>query len=652
MSLTQRPRHNTHARLSFASLFSTARHVSRRSRLWKAVGGAVAALLAVGMVGMGFSLAASASSTATTVKYGTTFTYNGVDSWTVTNTGGSTSLNAIGSTQKWLCSPNNVGAGVTACTTGSYIFTSLDKNTAGQSCAYVQGDGSPTYGSWDTVPNESAKGVCADEPSVSPTPTGTPCVSSPTYAYTYNATTSSGVVSVTNAGANIGDKLCDTLHARATTWNYQRPTTGNSPSWSQDLDSYQDVVVDTIGDHSYAAPNVTGVCQQHDIYATFLADWTTALKLPAVLTAPGQGVGAPEPPFLHGAFAGKHLLPTSPNPTYHADVSTGCSVTSAPVVSASAGTCTYSNGRSNTPVVLTYDNTGSNLLVTFSVTGDSSLDRTVAGGSVVTVTGSPLVFPASQTYTVSASAKDYSHTFTLPVSSTDCAPPPEVRMAVTDPHASTCENTGESELASWIFVALSPNASYKIDGTPVTTAYTSVTPGSHVVTVDAVGNVVLVGENNEWSGTHHEWAPFTAVDTSTGCIATGGTATPVVTQSAATCAASGSYTLSVEEPELVGDILWTVDGKSAVAGTYTAAAGTTVHVVATAVEGTGISGSETGSQEWTITVAAPSTDCAQLKTLAFTGADGSMGGMLIFALFLLLGGAGVYTASRFRSRES
>ena len=59
-----------------------------------------------------------------------------------------------------------------------------------------------------------------------------------------------------------------------------------------------------------------------------------------------------------------------------------------------------------------------------------------------------------------------------------------------------------------------------------------------------------------------------------------------------------------------------------------------------------------GDSSWTITIAAPSADCAQLKTLAFTGADGSMGGMLIIALFLLLGGAGVYTASRFRSRES
>lgn len=214
----------------------------------------------------------------------------------------------------------------------------------------------------------------------------------------------------------------------------------------------------------------------------------------------------------------------------------------------------------------------------------------------------------------------------------------------TDPSASSCTNTGNTDLASWIFVDLTEGVVYKIDNAVVTQSYTAVTAAAHVVTAEAAPGYTLV------NSPVHEWT-LTPVDTANGCLATGGTATPAVTQAAATCSAAGSYTLSVEEPELVADILWTVDGRSAVAGTYTAAAGTTVHVVATAVEGTGISGSETGSQEWTITIAAPAADCAQLKTLAFTGADGSMGGMLIFALFLLLGGAGVYTAGRLRSHE-
>ncbi len=625
MSLTQRPRHNTHARLFFTSLFSSARHVSRRSRLWKAAGGAVAALLAVGMVATGVSLAASASSadpTGSSTPVACVESSLAVYSYTyvaATASGVITVTSGDAPEGTPLCSPLYVRAA-----TWSY-----DRPTNG---------GTPSWPQTLKGYNDVTVNAIGTFSYGSPDPAT--CMQHDIYA-TLDATGFAKLALPHNLLGSHNPSEPTFLHETL-------PGDGPNPTYSTDVST--NCPVPTVPACSFTSGTVITSLSSLDLSETRaqghvelvqngLHAWTTgpdlslsksagyiatdfALKdagVPALdyTTTSGASAGLNLTLYVNGAWKGNLVyeplfakywinkaivgLPAGPNPSYQLAYGTLNEILNA-----------YANdGVTDLRIKAVGFSLGSGAI------GDGIVNSITAGCTT--------------------------YTFTTP---------PAVQFAVTDPHASTCENTGESTLSSWIFVALSADASYKIDGTPVTAAYTLVTPGSHVVTVDAIGNVVLVGENNEWSGTHHEWAPFTAMDTSTGCIATGGTATPAVTQSAATCAASGSYTLSVEEPELVGDILWTVDGKSAVAGTYTAAAGTTVHVVATAVEGTGISGSETGSQEWTITIAAPSTDCAQLKTLAFTGADGSMGGMLIFALFLLLGGAGVYTASRFRSRES
>ncbi|MDQ1553494.1 MAG: hypothetical protein QOK46_572, partial [Microbacteriaceae bacterium] len=60
-----------------------------------------------------------------------------------------------------------------------------------------------------------------------------------------------------------------------------------------------------------------------------------------------------------------------------------------------------------------------------------------------------------------------------------------------------------------------------------------------------------------------------------------------------------------------------------------------------------------GTSTWTLTVAAVGTVCGELTTLAFTGVNGNnLGGMLMLGMFLLIGGAGVYTSTRVRIRKN
>jgi hypothetical protein len=206
-----------------------------------------------------------------------------------------------------------------------------------------------------------------------------------TFSYTFTADDAGkyvgGAVTVTGpSGSAANAALCPgaILSVRSTTWNYILPTTGAAPSWSQSLDGTpQDVTVNTLGSFPYAAPDVTGLCQQHDIYATFDTTGFAALTVPTRLDGPGNPY---EPAFLHDALAGK-----GPNPTYSYDPSTGCTA-QAPVASLAAGVCYWDAGQqaSFKTATLTFDNSGSTVPVAFAVAGWSVYDRTVPAGQVVT----------------------------------------------------------------------------------------------------------------------------------------------------------------------------------------------------------------------------------------------------------------------------
>ncbi len=141
-----------------------------------------------------------------------------------------------------------------------------------------------------------------------------PCVQKVTWSYTFDGV-GSGTITASAKDAKQGAKLCDALAVRATTYEYDRPASGN-PSWPQTLVGYNDLLVDSIGTFSYAAPALD-VCRQHDIYAEFVSKGGfDKLAVPAKLLGPNNPY---EPQFLHQALSGK-----GPNPTYSSTSSSGC----------------------------------------------------------------------------------------------------------------------------------------------------------------------------------------------------------------------------------------------------------------------------------------------------------------------------------------
>lgn len=160
------------------------------------------------------------------------------------------------------------------------------------------------------------------------------CVSSATWAYTFSNATASGIITASSPGVAAGTALCSPLYVRAASWNYDLPTDGNNPSFPQTLDAKQDVTVTAVGvPVAYAAPDVIGQCQQHDIYGTFSARGFTDLFVPTNLVGPNKPY---EPEFLHSALNGKGAtgpdFTAGPTPTYTSDSSVDCAASTPALV--------------------------------------------------------------------------------------------------------------------------------------------------------------------------------------------------------------------------------------------------------------------------------------------------------------------------------
>lgn len=165
------------------------------------------------------------------------------------------------------------------------------------------------------------------------------CVQNPTWSYTFDGV-GSGTVTASAKKAKQGDTLCDPLAVRAATYSYDPPASGN-PSWPQTPVGANDVLVDTIGTFSYAAPALD-TCRQHDAYAEFVSKGGfEALAIPEKLFGPGNPF---EPQFLHQALAGK-----GPNPTWSTTTSEGCNLPDPEVVTGAGtfSTLTCELGTSN-----------------------------------------------------------------------------------------------------------------------------------------------------------------------------------------------------------------------------------------------------------------------------------------------------------------
>lgn len=136
------------------------------------------------------------------------------------------------------------------------------------------------------------------------------CIDEPDMSYTFNGATGSGVVVV--SGGEEGTLICAPIYIRAGSWDYDRPAYG-SPSWSQTLRGFNDVLVDRIGVFPYGPPQIEA-CRQYDVYAS-VKGWDD-LELPNKLHGPNDPY---EPRFLHDILKNK-----GPNPTYSHTDSQGC----------------------------------------------------------------------------------------------------------------------------------------------------------------------------------------------------------------------------------------------------------------------------------------------------------------------------------------
>ena len=166
--------------------------------------------------------------------------------------------------------------------------------------------------------------VTPEEPPVVVVPPVTPeepplpqCIDQSDWSYTYEASTGSGVVTVTSDQEAQSDELCDSLAVRASSWKYDVSESG-ATQWPQTLNGSNDLLVDTLGSFNYAVPGLES-CYQYDIYA----QWTSKggfdeLGLPTTLYGPGNPY---EPPFLHDVLSGK-----GPNPTHTVTSTEGCSL--------------------------------------------------------------------------------------------------------------------------------------------------------------------------------------------------------------------------------------------------------------------------------------------------------------------------------------
>jgi hypothetical protein len=206
----------------------------------------------------------------------------------------------------------------------------------------------------------------------------------------------------------------------------------------------------------------------------------------------------------------------------------------------------------------------------------------------------------------------------------------------------------------YITVGELTNVDYTIDGVPVLTVKTTAAPGEHTVVATAKNGYRLVGVGNEVVVDGHITWPLTVAEASLcdfnpptlALLTASASATNQVCNAGSTTSGFISVVFFADDPSAVqyfiGDRELTTANTAVAPGTYTV----------TAVP-RDPNDTIDGTSTWTLTVAAVGTVCGELTTLAFTGVNGNnLGGMLMLGMFLLIGGAGVYTSTRVRIRKN
>jgi len=335
-----------------------------------------------------------------------------------------------------------------------------------------------------------------------------------------------------------------------------------------------------------------------------------------------------------------------------------------------AGAIGYQSTDSNAPCYLAKDAVAAVTVTPATCTAPATLVWGSTTFASLAGTADGTTGPSSYSVTATASTnhlfadgtstQSFTGTLAAQLSPTDPSCVTLVTLA-TDPEVApqTCVNE-ETLTSGYITVAVTDHVTYSIVGTSQgstvniadASAKTLLVPGDYLVTATAdPGFVLAAGHTGPWALTVNAYDGVCQQSTTLAPIPTGVTYTNQVCT--AGTAGGGTITVGhVEEADFFNiGIDYFINGTKVTSQTTTVPAGTYT-VTASPTPGGDASIRDGDQNSWTITIASPSTSCGDLKTLAFTGADGSMGGMLIIALFLLLGGAGVYTASRYRSRES
>lgn len=190
-----------------------------------------------------------------------------------------------------------------------------------------------------------------------------------------------------------------------------------------------------------------------------------------------------------------------------------------------------------------------------------------------------------------------------------------------------------------VTIPVTPNVEYFIDGSPAPAGVYTLTPGTHVVSI-------------EYDALKYQLAPGIVVPfiidiDGAPCLPTEPLVTPAAASSGLSCFSNGSVTLSNDLRDAAA-VLWTVNGTSSKQGTFPVTKSGTVTV--TAAANAPAYGFGEGTQtSWTFTFSRPA-GC-DLQTLALTGQ--SPMGLLLVADFLVVAGLaliGVRVLRRNRDR--
>jgi hypothetical protein len=467
-------------------------------------------------------------------------------------------------------------------------------------------------------------------PSPAPTPT---CDANAQYSYTYFATdgpghtANSGAITITGTA-----QPCQTLYVTATSWTFDGSTA--SP---QHLDKLNKYTLDQLGTFPFTAPVN---CGQGDIYAS----WTGYILPPDA----DQGVLHPPAAWEQGNFLHNVLAGMGPNPTYVVQTDNGslggnatCVILpslpiASPISNCNVGSISIPADTANVHYVRTSGN------------GTSGIN-------VVTATaqsGFAFPFVAAAGWTVVTSGHVWTKTLNLGSFGAYCAIP--VAPSHTD------RICGVPGAPGTITVGLQPGLAYTITGpatgggsgptVPITTAVTTVAPGTYVLQVSAVSGFTLAGAG--------AW-PITVVILGEDCDQETLPAAEVNAFSTNQSCSAGnvmSGSVSVLFPlAQEADVQYTLDSATPVpfAGTdlVTLAVSPGAHTITATPLGVdgifaafgsvGVQNPVTGVVTFSFTVNPFTGTCGSLMTLAFTGRDMSSNGPALAGGGVVLLGFGI-----------